>query len=87
MVGYQVDEYISTFEVLCMQADWDRESHVAVVLFKDGLPAWLTRRIMMRDNTPLGIRGWQEQVRDEVRREIEIQNTLGNCQGRVKGTT
>ena len=87
MKGFLVDEYISAYEILVQQADWNRESAGAVVLFKDGLPAWLCRRIMMRDNTPLGIRGWQEAVRDEVRREIEIQNTLGSRQGRIKGTT
>ncbi|KAI0277201.1 hypothetical protein BC826DRAFT_976666 [Russula brevipes] len=87
MNGYLVDEYISAYEILIIQADWDRESAGAVVLFKDGLPAWLCRCIMMRDNTPLGIRGWQEAVCEEVCREIEIQNTLGNQQGCVKGTT
>ncbi|KAI0286538.1 hypothetical protein BC826DRAFT_972538 [Russula brevipes] len=60
MKDYLVDEYISAYEILVIQADWDRESAGAVVLFKDGLPAWLCHRIMMRDNTPLGIRGWQE---------------------------
>jgi hypothetical protein len=41
MKDYLVDEYIATFENLLMMADWDRDSAGAVVLFKDGLPAWL----------------------------------------------
>ncbi|KAI0279880.1 hypothetical protein BC826DRAFT_1154309 [Russula brevipes] len=34
MKDYLVDEYISAYEILVIQADWDRESAGAVVLFK-----------------------------------------------------
>jgi hypothetical protein len=47
-----------------MQADWDWESPGVVVLFKDGLPTWLTCQIMMRDKAPVDIDKWQAAVRD-----------------------
>jgi hypothetical protein len=87
MKDLDVDAYTARFEALLAQAEWERRSQGSIELFKDGLPAWLTRRIIFRDHRPMGMNGWQTAAREEVERELEVRATLGNRKSGTGGVS
>jgi hypothetical protein len=78
MKDVEIDLYTAKFEGLLRQAEWERSSAGSIEMFKDGLPSWLTRRIIFRDHRPYGMNGWQVAAREEVERELEVRATLGS---------
>jgi hypothetical protein len=82
MKGLEIDEYVAEFELLINEAGWDRNHSGTMELFKDGLPQWLTRRmLLMREHRPINLNGWVQSVQEEIAREVELRTTLGNRKG------
>src|SRR3984893_2472530 len=73
MEGLEVDEYISKFEALLGETTWTHIEPGTLALFTGGLPAWLVRRALGRNYRPYDLDSWQDAVKQEVAREIELQ--------------
>jgi hypothetical protein len=57
-------------------------------LFKDGLPQWLTKcMLLMREHQPDTLKGWIQSVQEEIAREVELCTTLGSCRGSGREAT
>jgi hypothetical protein len=47
MEGLEVDKYVAEFKLLVMEAGWKLDDKGTMELFKDGLPQWLTKRMLL----------------------------------------
>jgi hypothetical protein len=67
MEGLEVDEYVAEFELLVLEAGWKLDNKGTMELFKDGLPQWLTKRmLLMREHRPDTLKGWIQSVQEEI---------------------
>jgi hypothetical protein len=58
MTGLEVDKYIAEFELLVLKAGWKLDDEGTMELFKDGLPQWLTKHmLLMREHRPDTLKG------------------------------
>jgi hypothetical protein len=88
MVGLEVDEYVAEFELLVLEAGWKLDDEGTMELFKDGLPQWLTKRmLLMREHRPDTLKGWIQSVQEEIAREVELRTTLGSRRGSGREAT
>jgi hypothetical protein len=88
MKGHDIDGYIAKFEDLIVQAEWERGAAGTIELFKDGLPSWLTYRMLSnRLHVPIGMDGWQMAAREEIERAALISASLGPKRGKGGDST
>ena len=74
MKDYEADTYITTFERLAKDAEWEPDAKGTIARFKAGIKEHLHRRILNRDTRPKTMADWKKALRDEVERMREVRN-------------
>src|SRR5882762_9617505 len=82
MKNGRLDDYVATFDELVQRAGWERNTHGTLNLFKQGLPVYLHRAVLARENLPQNLDEWIASCRMEVQRSALKRSSLGPTGGR-----
>jgi len=81
-----IDTYITTFDRLLAEADFNRNDKGALEMFKQGLNLMLKVNCIKRKPKPATMDEWQEAAREEQRNYLEVQHAMGRNPYNVKET-
>src|ERR1700747_1652732 len=79
-----LEPYIAIFNSILAEVGWDRDQPGTVRIFKDGLPMWLTKKMLQWLDWPDedDLEGWQALARKTLARDQEIRQEIGNAFGK-----
>jgi len=81
-----IDTYITTFDWLLAEADFNRNNKGALEMFKQGLNLMLKVNCIKRKPKPTTMDEWQEAAREEQRDYLEVQHAMGRNPYNIKET-
>jgi len=81
-----IDTYITTFDWLLAEADFNRTDKGTLEMFKWGLNMMLKVNCIKRKPKPVTMDEWQEAAWEEHRDYLEVQHTLGRNPYNIKET-